>query len=146
MPCRKITSFTHTLIEMFMVEANEAVARLFDSLDVPFLRRMHPDPDVQDSERLRHFTQVTGYKLPKDMDRKAIQALLEHVKGTPRSVRDQPRDPQEPHARRVFAGDARTFRARERALLALHQSDPSLRRPDDPPLARCLLRSNQRNI
>lgn len=77
------TSFTHTLIEMFMVEANEAVARLFDSLDVPFLRRIHPEPDAQDSEKLRHFTQVTGYKLPKDMDRKAIQALLEHVKGRP---------------------------------------------------------------
>lgn len=30
---------THGLIEMFMVEANEAVARLFDSLRVPILRR-----------------------------------------------------------------------------------------------------------
>ena len=28
-----------------MVEANEAVARLLDSLNVPFLRRTHPDPD-----------------------------------------------------------------------------------------------------
>ena len=39
-------SFTHTLIEMFMVEANEAVARLLDSQDVPFLRRTHPEPEV----------------------------------------------------------------------------------------------------
>ena len=38
-------SFTHTLIEMFMVEANEAVARLLDSVGVPFLRRIHPEPD-----------------------------------------------------------------------------------------------------
>src|SRR5437764_10377950 len=76
-------SFTHTLIEMFMVEANEAVARLLDSLDVPFLRRVHPDPEVQDSERLRHFASVTGYKLPKEMDRKALQALLESVRGKP---------------------------------------------------------------
>src|SRR5205814_1382251 len=36
------TSFTHTLIEMFMVEANEAVARLFDSMNLPFMRRIHP--------------------------------------------------------------------------------------------------------
>src|SRR5204863_2444583 len=77
------TSFTHTLIEMFMVEANEAVARLLDALHVPFLRRIHPDPEVQDAERLRHFASVAGYKLPKDMDRKALQALLEHVRGKP---------------------------------------------------------------
>ena len=38
-------SFTHTLIEMFMVEANEAAARLLDSQRVPFLRRIHPEPD-----------------------------------------------------------------------------------------------------
>ena len=79
------TSFTHTLIEMFMVEANEAVARLLDALHVPFLRRAHPDPEPQGSERLRHFVQVAGYKLPKDMDRKAIQSLLAAVKGKPES-------------------------------------------------------------
>jgi ribonuclease R len=79
------TSFTHTLIEMFMVEANEAVARLLDSLDVPFIRRIHPEPEPQGAERLRHFAQATGYKLPKIMDRKAIQALLASVKGKPES-------------------------------------------------------------
>jgi ribonuclease R len=77
------TSFTHTLIEMFMVEANESVARLLDSLDVAFMRRIHPEPEPQDAERLRHFTQVTGYRLPKDMDRKALQTLLTHVRGKP---------------------------------------------------------------
>lgn len=76
-------SFTHTLIEMFMVEANEAVARLLDSLDLPFIRRTHPDPEMPDSERLRTFVQVSGYKLPKMLDRKAIQTLLAHVKGKP---------------------------------------------------------------
>jgi ribonuclease R len=76
-------SFTHTIIEMFMVEANEAVARLLDSLNVPFLRRIHPEPEVQDAQRLRHFSQVTGYQLPKDLDRHALQALLDKVKGKP---------------------------------------------------------------
>src|SRR5205085_10698882 len=76
-------SFTHTLIEMFMVEANEAVARLLDSVQVPFLRRVHPEPDTQDNEKLRHFASVTGHKMPKDMDRKALQQLLEKVKGKP---------------------------------------------------------------
>jgi ribonuclease R len=77
------TSFTHTLIEMFMVEANEAVARLLDSIDVPFLRRTHPEPDLHDAARLRHFTEVSGHRLPKDMDRKALQVLLEKVRGKP---------------------------------------------------------------
>jgi ribonuclease R len=77
------TSFTHTLIEMFMVEANEAVARLLDSVDVPFLRRTHPEPDLDDSARLRHFTDVSGHRLPKDIDRKAIQILLDKVRGRP---------------------------------------------------------------
>lgn len=77
------TSFTHTLIEMFMVEANEAVARLFDSLDVPFIRRTHPEPDLDDTARLRHFTEVAGHRLPKDMDRKALQVLLDKLRGKP---------------------------------------------------------------
>jgi ribonuclease R len=77
------TSFTHTLIEMFMVEANEAVARLLDHLDVPFLRRIHPEPEPKGSERLRHFVEVAGYRLPKDMNRKALQTLLATVRGKP---------------------------------------------------------------
>jgi ribonuclease R len=76
-------SFTHTLIEMFMVEANEAVARLLDSLDVPFLRRTHPEPESSDSERLRQFVQVAGFRLPKVVDRHALQALLLSVRGKP---------------------------------------------------------------
>ena len=79
------TSFTHTLIEMFMVEANEAVARLLDSLHAPFLRRIHPEPALESSERLRHFVTVAGYKLPKEFNRRAIQTLLEAVRGKPQS-------------------------------------------------------------
>ncbi len=78
-------SFTHTLIEMFMVEANEAVARVLDSVDVPFLRRTHPTPEASGSEKLRNFVQIAGFKLPKDLDRKAIQQLLASVKGKPES-------------------------------------------------------------
>ena len=38
-------SYTHTIIEMFMVEANEAVAWLLSDLKRPFLRHIHPSPD-----------------------------------------------------------------------------------------------------
>jgi len=76
-------SFTHTLIEMFMVEANEAVARLLDSQNVPFLRRIHPEPETQGAERLRQFVTVAGFKIPKVLDRKSIQSLLNSVRGRP---------------------------------------------------------------
>ncbi|MCS7033104.1 MAG: VacB/RNase II family 3'-5' exoribonuclease, partial [Phycisphaerae bacterium] len=77
------TSYTHTLIEMFMVEANEAVARLLDGLRVPFLRRIHPEPEPEDSERLRQFVQVSGHRLPRRLDRQGIQSLLSAVRGKP---------------------------------------------------------------
>ena len=78
-------SFTHTLIEMFMVEANEAVARLLDGINAPFLRRVHPGPEVTDTERLRTFVMVAGHKMPKVLDHKSIQALLDNVRGKPES-------------------------------------------------------------
>jgi ribonuclease R len=76
-------SFTHTIIEMFMVEANEAVARLLDSLSVPFIRRIHPEPERDSSDRLRRFVSAAGHRIPKDLDRKAIQSLLASVRGKP---------------------------------------------------------------
>jgi len=78
-------SFTHTLIEMFMVEANEAVARLLDQLDVPFLRRIHPEPDPKASERMKHFVGALGHKLEGALDRHVLQNLLARVKGKPES-------------------------------------------------------------
>lgn len=79
------TSFTHTLIEMFMVEANEAVARLFHSLDVPFIRRIHPEPDPDGAARLNQFVTVAGHRLPKELDRHVIQKLVMAVRGKPES-------------------------------------------------------------
>lgn len=76
-------SFTHTLIEMFMVEANEAVARLLDSLNVPFLRRTHPEPDEKGTARLKHFAGIVGHPLGDVVDRHAMQSLLARVKGRP---------------------------------------------------------------
>jgi ribonuclease R len=78
-------SFSHTVIEMFMVEANEAVARLLDRLKVPFLRRIHPDPDALTRDALVHFVKVVGYQLPKVMNRSDVQRLLAAVKGSPGS-------------------------------------------------------------
>jgi ribonuclease R len=76
-------SYPHTIIEMFMVEANEAVASLLDRFNVPFMRRIHPDPDILSTKNLGHFVSLCGIKVPRHLDRKAIQDLLGMVKDTP---------------------------------------------------------------
>lgn len=76
-------AYTHTLIEMFMVEANEAVARLFENLQVPILRRTHPEPVPGNMEQLRDFVKVAGYRIPKNPTREELQSLLESTAGSP---------------------------------------------------------------
>ena len=78
-------SFSHTLIEMFMVEANEAVARLLDSLQVPFLRRIHPEPSGLATSDSARILKLCGYNIPKNINRKGLQQLLESVQGKPES-------------------------------------------------------------
>lgn len=77
--------YPHTIIEMFMVEANEAVASIMDRFNIPFIRRIHPDPDSSKVKELGSFVKICGLKLPRHLDRAAIQDLLQSVKGTGRS-------------------------------------------------------------
>jgi len=74
-------SYPHTMIEMFMVEANEAVASLLDRLNLAFIRRIHPEPDVMSLKNLAQLVRGFGYNLPRNPDRSAIQDLLDGVKG-----------------------------------------------------------------
>jgi ribonuclease R len=76
-------AFTHKLIEMFMVEANEAVARTFDALEVPLLRRIHPDPVPGDIDELRMYARGVGLGLPDEPDRHDLQQLLDATRNTP---------------------------------------------------------------
>jgi ribonuclease R len=76
------SAFTHTLIEMFMVEANEAVARLFSGLSVPVLRRIHPDPDFHSIEELRIYARAAKFRLPDEPTRQDLQALLDATRGS----------------------------------------------------------------
>jgi ribonuclease R len=78
-------SYPHTIIEMFMVEANEAVASLLDRFNIPFMRRIHPDPDPASTKNLTRFVKLCGMKVPRNLDRAAIQDLLAAVKGKPAS-------------------------------------------------------------
>lgn len=74
-------SYPHTMIEMFMVEANDAVAVLLDRLNIPFMRRIHPDPDSLSMKNLGRLVKAFGYTLPRNPDRKTLQDLLASVEG-----------------------------------------------------------------
>ena len=78
-------AFTHTIIEMFMVEANEAVARLFEGLETPVLRRIHPEPELDDVEHLRIIAVGVGIRLSDKISRADLQQLLQKTAGTPSS-------------------------------------------------------------
>ncbi len=73
-------SYTHTIIEMFMVEANDAVAVLLDRLNIPFMRRIHPEPDSLSMKNLSKLLKAFGFSLPRSPDRRDIQNLLAAVK------------------------------------------------------------------
>ncbi|MDX2017260.1 MAG: VacB/RNase II family 3'-5' exoribonuclease [Planctomycetota bacterium] len=79
---REDDAYTHKLIEMFMVEANEVAARLFENLGVPLLRRVHPEPTPGDVDTLRQTAMVAGYRVPKNPTREELQGLLDATRGT----------------------------------------------------------------
>lgn len=74
-------SYPHTVIEMFMVEANDAVASLIDQLIIPFMRRIHPEPNELGIKELRRLVKAFGLDLARNPDRFSLQDLLERVKG-----------------------------------------------------------------
>ena len=79
------SGFSHTLIEMFMVEANEAVARLLAKQKVPYLRRIHEAGAEAMDGSLQRFLKILGYDLPQRVDRSTLQALLDRTRGKPES-------------------------------------------------------------
>jgi ribonuclease R len=76
------TSYSHTIIEMFMVEANVAVATLLDRYCIPFMRRIHPDPDSAALRRLSQTLRLLGVTLSRQPQRGDLQALLDQVRDT----------------------------------------------------------------
>lgn len=74
----------HRLIEEFMIAANEAVARHLRDADIPFLYRVHPDPDPERLESLFDTLAATGIEnLPAKPSPAAMQGILAAAQGTP---------------------------------------------------------------
>ncbi|MEX2286016.1 MAG: ribonuclease R [Planctomycetaceae bacterium] len=74
---------SHQIIEEFMLAANVAVATELADRGLPFLRRVHGDPDVLKLRRYAEFVALLGYKLKNFQSRPELQALLNRVKGEP---------------------------------------------------------------
>ncbi len=74
-------AYTHKIIEMFMVEANEAVAEILDKLQVAFIRRIHPKPDEESKIQLSKFINACGYALSTDPSLEELNRLIAETEG-----------------------------------------------------------------
>lgn len=70
------------IIESFMLEANETVAKEFENRHLPFVYRVHEKPDVEKLEGFKEFTQSLGFSFNGDLENispKKIQKFIESV-------------------------------------------------------------------
>ncbi|MNK29910.1 Ribonuclease R [compost metagenome] len=78
-------SIAEQIIEEFMLAANETVAEHFHWLKVPFLYRIHEDPDQEKLQNFMAFIANFGYSVKgkgNTIHPRALQTLLEDIKGT----------------------------------------------------------------
>ncbi len=80
------TSFSNEIIEQFMLIANETIAERFYWLEVPFIYRVHEEPDIDKVKELNKFLYNLDYKIHISQDTvhsSAFAKVLEEVKGKP---------------------------------------------------------------
>ncbi|WP_339312235.1 ribonuclease R [Paenibacillus sp. FSL M7-0896] len=78
-------SVAEQIIEEFMLVANETVAEHFHWLKVPFLYRIHEDPDPEKLQNFMAFAANFGYHVKgrgNSVHPRALQDLLEQIQGT----------------------------------------------------------------
>ncbi len=76
-----------SIIEEFMLVANETVAEHYYWLELPFVYRSHEEPDLEKVEEMAEFISKFGYKLKgSNIHSKAFQKLLDKAKGTPEEM------------------------------------------------------------
>jgi len=86
----KLIKQRHTIaekiIEEFMIVTNETVAQHFYYLDIPFVYRVHEEPDVKKIIALNEFLSNFNYRVKGTASKvhpRAMQEVLESVKGKP---------------------------------------------------------------
>ncbi|MGO0063499.1 ribonuclease R [Brevibacillus fluminis] len=82
-------SIAEQIIEEFMLAANETVAEHFHWMKKPFIYRVHEDPKEEKLIAFMEFITTFGYSVRgrgNTVHPRALQQLLEEVKGTPEEV------------------------------------------------------------
>ena len=73
-----------SIIEEFMLAANETVAEYFYWLEIPFVYRTHDEPDEEKYEKLQDYVGKLGYVLKGSSKHpKTYQTLLQSISDTP---------------------------------------------------------------
>jgi ribonuclease R len=78
-------NLAHQIIEEFMIEANEAVARFMGESSSPFIYRVHEPPSGEAIDEFRRFISHLGYRMKKEADHSPIelQKVLLEARGKP---------------------------------------------------------------
>lgn len=77
-------TFANSIIEQFMLTANETIAEKFFWLEAPFVYRVHEVPDMEKITELNRFLYNFGYKIKGSKDNihpKEFAKVLEEIKG-----------------------------------------------------------------
>ena len=72
------------IIEEFMLVCNETVAERYHWLEIPFLYRIHDEPDLEEIQEFNRFIYNFGYQIKgiqNEVHPKALQEINEKVKG-----------------------------------------------------------------
>lgn len=82
---KRVRSIAESIVEEFMLAANETVAEHMDKLGVPFVFRVHEEPDPEKMTKLNNLLHNFGQALrkPDDIRPKALQRVLDRVSGRP---------------------------------------------------------------
>lgn len=82
-------SVAERLIEEFMLAANETIAEHFYWMDIPFIHRIHEDPDQGKLEHFFEFLGGLGYTVKgtaNDIHPQALQNVLDQAQGSPEEM------------------------------------------------------------
>lgn len=82
---KRVRSLAESIIEEFMLVANETVAEHMHKLKVPFVFRVHEEPDSEKMVKLNNLLHNFGQNLTKvdEVRPAALQKILNHISGRP---------------------------------------------------------------
>jgi ribonuclease R len=76
---------SEVVIEEFMIKANEAIAEIFDSKKIPFVYRVHDEPDPDSVLQLKNYLKALNLniKIPNNINQHVMQKILDKTKDHP---------------------------------------------------------------